>query len=356
VLDIGAGTGILSLLACKLGAGKVYAIEPSDALAIGIELARANGFADRIEFIQDSSFDVTLPHPADVMVSDLRGVLPLHGRHIASIADARRRLLAPGGIQIPQRDTIRLQLVCAPALHEERLKIWSEGLFGLDLSAALQWAAHQTRKADFSKAKLLGGPRSVIELDFRTIDAPNARGLAQWDISQDGIAHGLAAWFDTVLTEGVGFSNAPDQPRAIYGQLFLPFSEALTLRGGDRVSVTLAATLVAGEYVWQWDTTLSGSDGSTKRTLKQSTFQSAPVNPARLGSRESGFVPQLSAEGRAAIRALGLMSEGRSVEEIARALAAEFPDAFSAHPGRARELAGEVSEWFGEQTEHVRNR
>jgi len=34
VLDIGAGTGVMSLLACKLGARRVYAIEPSPVIQI----------------------------------------------------------------------------------------------------------------------------------------------------------------------------------------------------------------------------------------------------------------------------------------------------------------------------------
>src|SRR5436190_22785077 len=71
VLDIGAGTGVMSLLACKFGARKVIAIEPSVAIYIASELAAANGFADRIEFIRDVSTNVTLSERVDVIVSDL---------------------------------------------------------------------------------------------------------------------------------------------------------------------------------------------------------------------------------------------------------------------------------------------
>ena len=77
VLDIGTGTGIFAMMACQCGAARVYAIEPSDLIYLGAELAAANGYADRIHFIQGISTQITLPEPVDVIVADIRGVLPL---------------------------------------------------------------------------------------------------------------------------------------------------------------------------------------------------------------------------------------------------------------------------------------
>ena len=39
VIDIGTGTGIFALLACRFGARRVYAIEPSDAIQVAREIA-----------------------------------------------------------------------------------------------------------------------------------------------------------------------------------------------------------------------------------------------------------------------------------------------------------------------------
>jgi protein arginine N-methyltransferase 1 len=346
VLDLGAGTGIMSLLACKLGAGKVHAVEHSDALVVARELAQANGCADRIEFHQSSSFDVRLFRPADVLVSDLRGVLPLHGNHVPSIMDARRRLLAPSGAQIPWQDTIRAQLVADAGLHAETLKVWKDGAFGLDLAPALRWAAHQFRKANLAQSRLVGQAQSVIKLDYRTIESPNARGEAHWIIDRDETVHGLGVWFDTALVDDIGFSNAPGRPRAIYGQMFFPFVEPLVLKHGEHVDVKLGATQVGRDYVWQWDTSVSDHGGSVRVALKQSSFQASPVNPARLGPRAAGHVPEPSAEGRAAARALALIEERKPIEAIAAQLQSEFPGLFAAAPGDAFELVADLSEWF----------
>src|SRR5580700_713126 len=74
ILDLGTGPGILALLACRSGAGKVYAVEPEDVIQLAREAAAANGFADRIQFVQASTTDIVLPEKVDGIVSDVRGV------------------------------------------------------------------------------------------------------------------------------------------------------------------------------------------------------------------------------------------------------------------------------------------
>ena len=87
VMDIGTGPGIMAVLACQLGASRVYAIEPGEIIQLAREIAAENQCADKIEFFEDVSTNVTIPVRADVIVSDLRGVLPLLGGHIPSVVD-----------------------------------------------------------------------------------------------------------------------------------------------------------------------------------------------------------------------------------------------------------------------------
>src|SRR5712675_3716107 len=105
VLEIGCGPGAFALLACQAGARKVYAVDSEEIVHFARELAAANGFADRMEFIQSDSRKLQLPERFNVIISDIRGSLPFFGHGIASIEDARQRFLAPGGRLIPQRDT-----------------------------------------------------------------------------------------------------------------------------------------------------------------------------------------------------------------------------------------------------------
>ena len=86
VAEIGTGPGIFAVLACQLGATRVYAIEPSEIIQVAREVAAANGCADKIEFFEELSDRVMLPGRADVILSDLRAVLP-------SLSSSRRTWL-----------------------------------------------------------------------------------------------------------------------------------------------------------------------------------------------------------------------------------------------------------------------
>ena len=101
-----------------MGAHKVYAIEPGDALQVARKIAADNNYTKQIDFIQAMSTEITLPEPADVIISDLRGALPLFQQHIPTIVDARSRFLAPDGVLIPQRDTLWAAVVEAPEIYE----------------------------------------------------------------------------------------------------------------------------------------------------------------------------------------------------------------------------------------------
>src|SRR5688572_11008807 len=69
VIDLGCGPGLFALIACQLGARRVFAIEPNNIIQVARDTAREHGFSDRIEFIQELSTKVTLPEQADVIVS-----------------------------------------------------------------------------------------------------------------------------------------------------------------------------------------------------------------------------------------------------------------------------------------------
>lgn len=76
VVDVGCGSGILSIVAAKLGASRVYGV---DAAAETVEIASANaaahGVADRVEFAQGDMFEpLDASIEADVVIGDVSGI------------------------------------------------------------------------------------------------------------------------------------------------------------------------------------------------------------------------------------------------------------------------------------------
>ncbi len=325
VIDIGTGPGIFALLACRFGAGHVYAIEPSDAIAVAREAAAANGFADRITFVQGLSTEFTPPEPADIILSDLRGLLPFLGSHIPSVIDARRRLLKPGGVQIPLRDDLWAGIVSSEETWNEYMAAWK--LHGFDYGAAARIVTNTTgwRIKDVKPEMLMARPQRWATMDYATIEDPNVAGEVAFVIEREGTAHGALVWFDTALTEGAGFSNAPAsrKPAKVYGRSFFPWTEPVDLREGDEVRLRIEARRVGQDYLYLWNTTHNG-----KALFRQSTFFGAPQAVTQLRKRSADHIPALNADGLIDHFVLSRMAEGVSVGEIAKQLVESFPERF----------------------------
>ena len=276
VMDLGCGPGVFALLACKLGARRVYAVEPDNVIALAREAAVANGFADRIQFFEKLSTEITLDEPATIIVSDLRGVLPWFQQHIPSIIDARKRLLARGGTLIPRRDILWSAVVDAADAYEELVTPFENNRFDLDLSTGTRLITNNWRKTRVRPEQFLAEPVCWTTIDYHEVDSPDVQAEISWRAARNGTAHGVAVWFDSELIDGVSFSNHPSGPELIYGNAFFPFSHPVEVMENDRITLRLAAKMVVDDYVWRWDTDFP------KTSFKQSTLYGVPLSLERV--------------------------------------------------------------------------
>src|SRR4029077_7868258 len=328
VLEIGCGPGVFALLACRAGAKRVYAIETDDIIHLAQQLALANGFADRIKFLQSDSRRTELPERANVVVSDIRGSLPLFEHAISSMEDARKRFLAPGGIMIPQRDTLQAAVVEAKEYYERLTAPWRRAVESLDLSSALSLTLNEKHGVSFKPDQFLTQSLTCHVLDYNAGAATRAAAALRFRIARAGIAHGLCLWFETQLFEDIGYSSGPGGASTIYGQAFLPWLEAVDVSEGQEIQVELHADFVGGDYVWRWDTKIDTPDGSV-RHFQQSTFQGANYAPQSLHRRAADFVPMISETGEAERWLLHAMDGKASLQEIAQEAARRFPHLFA---------------------------
>jgi type I protein arginine methyltransferase len=185
VLVLGTGTGTFALLAHRFDAGHVYALEPADAIQVARQIAAAN-WIDGIQFLQQLSTNVDLPEKADVIISDLRGVLPLLQNHIPAIIDARQRLLAPGGMLIPQEDRLWLAVVEAPDLYQRHVTPWEDNNYGFDMAPAQAILTNTWRKAHLKPDQLLLEPQCWATIDYRTVAEADVGGKLSGRVGRSG--------------------------------------------------------------------------------------------------------------------------------------------------------------------------
>lgn len=345
VLDLGTGPGIFALVACRLGAAKVWAVEPAPVAELARRLAAEHGLADRIEVVEAPASQLELDEKVDVVVSDLRGVLPLAGRHLAVLRDVRRRFLRPGGRMVGERDRLFVTPIHAPELYERLTRPWDLDIFGRDLEA-LCGEPSPLEGLDLSIAKelalngwlkqhqkleggaVLASSACWLELDYRRLEQDHGTGRAEFEVETAGVGHGLALWFEAELVTGLSLNTSPWQPPGTYGWVFLPWLRPLELAPGDQLEVDLQAVLTGADYVWTW-TTRQLRGGVEAVRFEQSSFYSEPISRQRLARRDAASRPRLAPAGEVARWALERFDGSRALGELAGQLAERFPDRFA---------------------------
>jgi len=331
VVEIGTGVGYFAVAAARAGARHVYAIEMSPAVALGPAVAQANGCAERITFVQGHSMRITLPERGDVLLEDLRGILPLAGEHIASVIDARTRHLRPGATIIPVRDTLWAAPAEADAAFRARHVTPGDAPHGIDRRAVDVVVRQNWYHADLTREQLLAPPAQWGAIEFATVTSTDVAGQAEWTLDRAGIVEGIGVWFDTDLGFGCSFSNAPGLPKTAYSRGFLPFPRAIGVRAGDRMRVEIRAALVEGDYVLAWDTVFEPLPGQGRagERFRQSNVGAVPTTLAQLMRRRDDHRPGRGAAAALLAELLALADGARTLREIAVELAAAHPARFT---------------------------
>ncbi len=344
VLDLGAGTGIFSLLACKFGAKKVYAIEPNTALNVGIVSARKNGFADRIEFFNKPSNEVQLKEKVDLIISDLRGVLPLLGNNIETIIDAKERFLKNQGTLIPASDNIYMAIVNSPKLYKDIVNKWDRNPYNFTLKDEKNICLNNFYPENFKYTKLISDKKLWTLIDYSKLERKDFSNKLEYRFFDKKTAHGFSVWFDSKLTPGVKLLNSPDMEGAkVYGRAFFPFLEPLSVNKGDKITIKFSANLVSNEYIWSWQTEKFQKNKKVPvKRFNQSTFFSIPISPELLLKRTQNYKTSLNESAKINLEVLKLFSNNKKIVDIAKTIRKKFPKKFN-NIDDAISLVGDLS-------------
>jgi protein arginine N-methyltransferase 1 len=338
VLDVGAGTGILGLLACQAGARHVYSIEAGGIIGLARSLARANGVADRITFVKGLSTRVDVIEPVDVVVGDQAGRFGFEAGLLTDFPDAARRFLKPGGVTIPSR----VDMWVAPVEHAEKfaqVTFWSGAPGGFDFTPAGRLAMNTGYPARLEVAHLLADAVSPLSLD-PAVDSPHVLKLdASVVARRPGTLHGIGGWFSAAMSPGVTMTNSP-LARERIGRLnvFFPIERAVPIAPGDRIDMSLR--VLPAEFVVTWRAEVWRAGACTARS-SHSTLNGMLVTAEDLRATRPDFVPKLSAWGEARRTILELCDGQHTLAAIEHEVLRRHPDLF-ASLGLAAEFVAEV--------------
>ena len=276
VIDLGTGSGILAMAACRAGASKVYAIEYGRIVDLARALARQNGLADRIEFFAGDSRDFHIPRRADVIVSECLGFMGIGGNMTAAFSDLIGRCLRPGGTVIP--DSIRSYMAPVESdLHFDYVHCWREQ-YGFDFSPAQRLASNNLYVATFCEDDFISKPQQAASVGMLSA-VPDEHVDAQlsFTTTRPCRMHGYCGWFETTLCDGLTLSSSPAKQALIWQQLFLPLESELHLDAGACIQLSLSIAPRSGRVpvAFNWRTRATDAGGATRR-FKQGTNNSFP--------------------------------------------------------------------------------
>ena len=125
VLDIGAGTGILSIFAARAGAKHVYAVENAEIAFFAKEIIKNNGLSEKITVLKGKMEELVLPvEKVDIIISEWMGYFLLYESMLDSVLWARDKYLAPGGKMFPDRAIIYMAAMEDEGEKRRRGNFW----------------------------------------------------------------------------------------------------------------------------------------------------------------------------------------------------------------------------------------
>lgn len=321
VLDLGSGLGVHALMAARAGARRVFMVEPENVVHCAKEIAKHNGYGDRVEAFQGRIEEVELPEKVDVIISVFTGNLLYSEDLLPSLYYARDKWLKPGGKLIPDAAELMLAPISLEKTFEENVAVWSVPHRGFDYSPLRRYAANgflSDRRKELS-GELLAPGQVIASADFYGATDTNLDATATFQIEKDGLCHGLHAWIRIHLGDqwaATGPIQAPMHWTPTTFTLDPPFSVAAPQEFEARLRRP-----AFGE--WTWTVRTGGRRG------QHSTFLGAPLLPSTLKLVGEAGMPLLSEKGALAKFVIDRYNGQTTNNQIVADLLMAFPSHFT---------------------------
>lgn len=220
VLDVGGGSGILSIFAARAGAKKVFCVEASDMAQHAARLVKENQVDDTVSVIQGRVEDVSLGDGdvrVDAIVSEWMGYGLLYESMLDSVVSARDRFLAPGGLMLPSQ----ARLIVAGFTQEDSSDIlqsadqfWREDvhyMYGVNMASlaapAVATIAAECEVASVMPEQVLTTEATIANIDLATVTHDDLKAIGgEFELTgmMRAALHGFIIWFDVQFPDEAG--------------------------------------------------------------------------------------------------------------------------------------------------------
>ncbi|XP_075212327.1 arginine methyltransferase 3 [Lycorma delicatula] len=239
VMDLGCGTGILSMFAATAGANKIIAIDQSDIVYQAIDIIRENGLDQRINVIKGRLEDTIFPKDCDkfdVIVSEWMGYFLLFEGMLDSVIYARDHHLAPGGLLLPNRCSVSIAGFSSPGRYEELIGFWSN-VYGYKMSCMKREVVGEALVEVMNHDEQITDTFEVFTIDLMTatVDSVNFVTEFKLNASRDGELTSIVGHFDVFfdLKNSIFFSTGPSTTPTHWKQTVFFLKQPISVKQGE---------------------------------------------------------------------------------------------------------------------------
>merc|ERR1711973_411233 len=241
VLDVGCGTGILSMFAAKAGAAKVFGIEMSNIAQHAKNIVTANKLDDVVTLIKGKVEEVELPvEKVDIIISEWMGYCLLYESMLDTVLYARDKWLQPEGLMFPDKASLFMTAIEDHEYKDQKI-YWWDSVYGFDMSAIRQIALSEPLVDVVEAKQVVTDSCMMKEIDLKTVKVEELNFKVPFTIRsrRNDYIHAFVCFFNVEFSachKRTGFSTGPESRYTHWKQTVFYLNETLTVKCGEEIS------------------------------------------------------------------------------------------------------------------------
>ncbi|KAH9929499.1 S-adenosyl-L-methionine-dependent methyltransferase [Epithele typhae] len=245
VLDVGCGTGILSMFAANAGAKHVVGVDMSNIIDQATKIVEANGLKDKITLVKGKLEEVTLPFDKfDIIISEWMGYFLLYESMLDTVLLARDKYLKPDGLIFPDVATLYIAAIEDSDYKEEKINFW-DNVYGFDYSCIKEIALREPLVDTVEIKAVVTDPCLIKHIDLRTVTKEELTFTNDFSLkaTRNDYVHAFLAWFDILFEcthTKVRFSTGPHAKYTHWKQTVFYTPATITLSAGQEIKGRLS--------------------------------------------------------------------------------------------------------------------
>jgi len=245
VLDIGCGTGILSIFAVRAGAKHVYGIDNAEIADFARAIVKENGLQDQITILKGKMEEIKLPvDKVDIIISEWMGYFLLYEAMLDTVLYARDKYLKPDGLMLPDRVTMNMSAVQDSKYKKDKYGFW-DSVYNTKMSVLKDVAQGEPLVDLVNRKQAISNICKFFDIDLYTVKVSDLDFANKYELKmiRTDMLDGIVCWFDahfSKLKNPVTLSTSIYSQSTHWKQTLFYLQKSFMVKTGETLNGTIA--------------------------------------------------------------------------------------------------------------------